>query len=187
MQHVNAVIMLVICIFYFLFFYSSYYIEIGIAIWASSLIFLYFPDLFTIPGGSKEEIMNIKIMAIVAGWLWMSVSIGLVTESRLFKTLGVVLFILLIVSYLIHERRKRKIKSADKKTYNKVWRLFTRRTSGEIVTGDRDEKRNPRNNSTRTCSISSSILCRVFFFELSSLYCRWGNPWWCCPFFHIPP
>ena len=115
MQHVNAVIMLVICIFYFLFFYSSYYIEIGIAIWASSLIFLYFPDLFTIPGGSKEEIMNIKIMAIVAGWLWMSVSIGLVTESRLFKTLGVVLFILLIVSYLIHERRKRKIKSADKK------------------------------------------------------------------------
>ena len=108
MQHVNAVIMLVICIFYFLFFYSSYYIEIGIAIWASSLIFLYFPDLFTIPGGSKEEIMNIKIMAIVAGWLWMSVSIGLVTESRLFKTLGVVLFILLIVSYLIHERKKRK-------------------------------------------------------------------------------
>ena len=118
MQHVNAVIMLVICIFYFLSFYSSYYIGIGIGIWASSLIFLYFPDLFTIPGGSKEEIMNIKIMAIVAGWLWMSVSIGLVTESRLFKTLGVVLFILLIVSYLIHERkRKRKIKSADKRDH----------------------------------------------------------------------
>jgi hypothetical protein len=108
MQHVNAVIMLVICIFYFLFFYSSYYIGIGIGIWASSLIFLYFPDLFTIPGGSKEEITDIKMMAIVAGWLWMSVSIGLVTESKLFKTLGVVLFILLIVSYLIHERKKRK-------------------------------------------------------------------------------
>jgi hypothetical protein len=110
MQHVNAVIMLVICIFYFLSFYPSYYIEIGIAIWASSLIFLYFPDLFTIPGGSKEEITDIKMMAIVAGWLWMSVSIGLVTESRLFKILGVVLFILLIVSYLIHERKKKENK-----------------------------------------------------------------------------
>ena len=54
-QHANAAIMLGVCVSSFIYFLPFYYVKIGIILWVSSLIFVYYPDLFTFPGASKRN------------------------------------------------------------------------------------------------------------------------------------
>ena len=113
-QHLNALVMLLFCIFYPFSYSSMYYAALGGVIWAFALPFLYFPDLLTIPGVSREEMRGTKKASIIAGWFWVLWWIGDLVDSTLLRILSGALLIFLIV-YAIYYIRKMRKKEDSKK------------------------------------------------------------------------
>lgn len=108
LQHVNAIAMFGVCFLYTSCYRRFYYVEIGIVMWLSSLFFLYFPDLLTIPGISRGEIGEIKKISIPAGWVWMLWWMGELIDNGSLRTTSSVLLILFIVYCVFYVRRWRK-------------------------------------------------------------------------------
>jgi succinate dehydrogenase hydrophobic anchor subunit len=108
-QHLNAAIMLVFCIFYPLSYFSRYFAELGVVIWAFALPFIYFPDLVHIPGVSKEEMRGTKKASIIGGWFWVVFWIGDLVDNKLMRIVSGVLVIFLLIYTIYYIRKFKKM------------------------------------------------------------------------------
>jgi hypothetical protein len=100
-QHMNAAVILGMCIFYPLFYVSTVHIKTGILIWAVSLPFLYFPDLMVIPGTSKKEMEGTKKLFIFLSWFFVLFYWNWVIKSTVF-TIVIAVFFIVLVGYCLY-------------------------------------------------------------------------------------
>ena len=107
-KHISAIAMLGFSLSYILFCLNGYNIELGIVAWVFSLPFLYFPNFLTIPGVSKEEKNDVKVISIFSGWFFLFFLLWQLSRSTSLIILTAVFFILLILSFIYQMRKWRK-------------------------------------------------------------------------------
>ncbi|MBU7047685.1 MAG: hypothetical protein HXS54_14720 [Theionarchaea archaeon] len=117
-QHISATAMLGFSLSYILFRFNGYNIELGIIAWVFSLLFLYFPNFLTIPGVSKEEMNDAKVISIFSGWFLLFFLLWQLSRSTSLLILTVVFFILLILSFIYQMRKWRKTQHSKKSGKN---------------------------------------------------------------------